>query len=772
MAFIGSYIEGEDQSYDRIENRRSQKAKAFREYVDAKTAAGEKVDPLELDRVRMSIAGGDPYLATYIPAGDALKELTDQANKKSLLTNLQMNADMAEQRKTERGYVQSIINENWDKSPDEMADIFGAAFGQDGVRIYDQFKPELSGMLSEATNRKYAELSQNPASKLVQTDDDLYRFFPSEMRNPKTAAILKTMVKDNQRSRTIDNANNTISTMSKTPPFVLNNPDAQGWWSDVVAQSQGYQSAADMPDGGGFVNQGVTAMGDQARKEQASKVVELASKDPYFAAATQIGDDDAIFAATQSIMVQAGMQAPASKLDPAYLEVKKQLDLIGKTASIATYAKKEAELKAAAIEEADAIEKSAGKRVEAIQAGYFPVDKYGNGKRGDDAAVDDRITQALNLLGTDPNFFPSETNIQIALQEIKDDYNSDKDNFDPVATTTRIMAEANLETKAGWVDRKASSVLSSQYKIPPGTNFKAYSDERVTVLRKYMSQTLDLLSNTQTTSPTQYSELMNKRAVMIQQLRSEIDTLSATVDAVNNDPAMRSSISNFDYSTAAKTMLDLKGSLKALEGYVPQPPYSTPQYNEPEPQQYRPMSYNPAVSPRGAALDYFQPINYQQRSGLDDYLDTVPLIESGGDPFAKASTSSATGLYQFTQGTWNSLVQRYGQQYGITRDDIYNPRAQRLMAAHLTHDNAVELMRKTGRKPAEKDLYLAHFLGPSGAAHLINNLGSNHLASDMFPDAAKANKSLFYKDGVPVTIEQLYRKLGDKFTKNMKTVTA
>jgi hypothetical protein len=33
--------------------------------------------------------------------------------------------------------------------------------------------------------------------------------------------------------------------------------------------------------------------------------------------------------------------------------------------------------------------------------------------------------------------------------------------------------------------------------------------------------------------------------------------------------------------------------------------------------------------------------------------------ESGGNPNAKAATSSAAGLFQFTSGTWNDLARRY-----------------------------------------------------------------------------------------------------------------
>src|SRR5579864_4419502 len=39
--------------------------------------------------------------------------------------------------------------------------------------------------------------------------------------------------------------------------------------------------------------------------------------------------------------------------------------------------------------------------------------------------------------------------------------------------------------------------------------------------------------------------------------------------------------------------------------------------------------------------------------------------ESGFRADAKASGSTATGLFQFVSGTWLGLVQRFGEKYGI-----------------------------------------------------------------------------------------------------------
>ncbi len=47
------------------------------------------------------------------------------------------------------------------------------------------------------------------------------------------------------------------------------------------------------------------------------------------------------------------------------------------------------------------------------------------------------------------------------------------------------------------------------------------------------------------------------------------------------------------------------------------------------------------------------------------YMMELSSAESNFDPTAKAATSSATGLYQFTEDTWLHMIRRYGEKYGL-----------------------------------------------------------------------------------------------------------
>ena len=154
-----------------------------------------------------------------------------------------------------------------------------------------------------------------------------------------------------------------------------------------------------------------------------------------------------------------------------------------------------------------------------------------------------------------------------------------------------------------------------------------------------------------------------------------------------------------------------------------------------------------------------------------DYLLKTALRESNLDPNAKAASSSATGLFQFIDQTWLETLKRAGPQLGYGRyaESIVqtpsgrytvsdpaqrravmnlrkDPTAAAAMAGALTRQNAAILARKLGRQASDGELYIAHFLGPTGATKLITQAEANPngKAARLFPQAAKANRSIFY----------------------------
>lgn len=153
------------------------------------------------------------------------------------------------------------------------------------------------------------------------------------------------------------------------------------------------------------------------------------------------------------------------------------------------------------------------------------------------------------------------------------------------------------------------------------------------------------------------------------------------------------------------------------------------------------------------------------------YLVKTAQRESNFDPSAKASTSSATGLFQFTNDTWLSVLERYGAKHGVKTDGLSRSDLLELredaglsarMAGELAGENAKILERKLGRPATSAELYAAHFMGPTDAARLVEAARANAggAAAAIFPRAALANASVFHgKDGANLTPAQLYAKL-------------
>jgi len=153
------------------------------------------------------------------------------------------------------------------------------------------------------------------------------------------------------------------------------------------------------------------------------------------------------------------------------------------------------------------------------------------------------------------------------------------------------------------------------------------------------------------------------------------------------------------------------------------------------------------------------------------YLLATAQVESNLNPNAQAATSSARGLFQFTEQTWLTTLKEQGGAFGygpytdlISRQpsgDLgvtdprmsaavmklrFDPTANALMAGAFTKSNAGKLAGRLGRDATEGELYIAHFLGATGASRLIGLADTQPTmsAAAVFPGAARANPTIFY----------------------------
>lgn len=174
-----------------------------------------------------------------------------------------------------------------------------------------------------------------------------------------------------------------------------------------------------------------------------------------------------------------------------------------------------------------------------------------------------------------------------------------------------------------------------------------------------------------------------------------------------------------------------------------------------------------------------------QATGVDfSYLLAQARLESSLDPAARASTSSAAGLYQFTGGTWLQTLEKHGAAHGldwadaaIDRGRVTDPTLRRhvlalrhdpdlsaRMAAELARDNRAALLPVLGREPDAAELYLAHFLGAGGAGKFLTALSADprQSAAALLPEAAAANRTIFFDDGQPRSLGAVMGLLRDK----------
>jgi hypothetical protein len=123
-----------------------------------------------------------------------------------------------------------------------------------------------------------------------------------------------------------------------------------------------------------------------------------------------------------------------------------------------------------------------------------------------------------------------------------------------------------------------------------------------------------------------------------------------------------------------------------------------------------------------------------------DYLANLRARESGGNDAAKNPNSSATGRYQFTEPTWQGLMQNH-PELGLTPDGRLDPAQQDRAVAVLTRENATALKSK-GLPINPGTLYAAHFLGAPQASEVLGYADTTPLVSALPPEVIQANPNL------------------------------
>lgn len=166
------------------------------------------------------------------------------------------------------------------------------------------------------------------------------------------------------------------------------------------------------------------------------------------------------------------------------------------------------------------------------------------------------------------------------------------------------------------------------------------------------------------------------------------------------------------------------------------------------------------------------------REGLGAGMDPAYMVrlanrESHFDPGAQSPSSSAAGLFQFTDNTWLCSLREFGPGLGISGSDLIAttprgvcdvfPAAERSrllalrtdpilstrIAAAFSLRNYGVLVSQFGRRPTGTELYVLHFLGEDAGLRFLAAYSETptELASTFSLDGARANANIFYARG-------------------------
>ena len=179
--------------------------------------------------------------------------------------------------------------------------------------------------------------------------------------------------------------------------------------------------------------------------------------------------------------------------------------------------------------------------------------------------------------------------------------------------------------------------------------------------------------------------------------------------------------------------------------------------------------------------------NASKSTGVDfGYLMAQAAQESSFQADARATSSSATGLYQFLDSTWLSMMRAHGAKYGFADlaaqiqpdgrggyavpdqshkqrilDLRKDPKVSAVIGAEFALSNKEHLEGELGHRVGSTELYLAHFLGAAGATRFLKAIERNATqpAADLLPQAAAANHGVFYDrdTGQARTVGDIYR---------------
>ena len=124
------------------------------------------------------------------------------------------------------------------------------------------------------------------------------------------------------------------------------------------------------------------------------------------------------------------------------------------------------------------------------------------------------------------------------------------------------------------------------------------------------------------------------------------------------------------------------------------------------------------------------------------YYSQLANVESSGNPDALASTSSASGLFQFIKSTGSSLGLNWGSDSSQPFGGAFNSIGAQLSAADTFTQQNASALSNAGLPVNGNTLYAAHFLGAGQAINVLQSNSQSALSSILPSNVINANPFL------------------------------
>jgi hypothetical protein len=169
--------------------------------------------------------------------------------------------------------------------------------------------------------------------------------------------------------------------------------------------------------------------------------------------------------------------------------------------------------------------------------------------------------------------------------------------------------------------------------------------------------------------------------------------------------------------------------------------------------------YTPGQTAVAASAQPSRPGSPTPGTPLNDFYHTAMMHESGGKniPNSAGGWGAAGGYYQFTPPTWAS-VRAAHPELKLPANVADANQDQQTAAYHQLVNTNVQALQGANLPINDKNIFMASFLGGGGATKFLTAMNQNPGASaaDLFPAEAKANPTVFYANGKPRSLNDVY----------------